>query len=213
MAAEPNQGNQTAAPAPDKGRKKRFGRKGPAGGKGPIPGQPVKTPRMTGWVVAAVLVFLLAGALSLNLVPGMEQLMGKMAGPEPEESPVVTELTTGSASAFQGAPRVGNTATDEFAGNAAPPGAAETPAGDEPTAKNDSTAPATGTADSARVRQVAELYDAMPPVKAGPLLAAMEPEEAAAVLRLMKREQAAASLAHMEPEDAAQLVDLMMTNP
>lgn len=148
-------------------------------------------PRLWGWVAGAAAIFLAGGAISLNLIPGLDGLFGgKAEEPESEPRVIVAQpvwQTAATVSSFTGAaPPAGNGAGEVSLQSSVP---------------------------APEVQQVADLYEAMPPAKAAPLLAAMEPKQAAAVLQAMQREMAAAALAEMDEAKAAELVDLMMNPP
>lgn len=60
------------------------------------------------------------------------------------------------------------------------------------------------------LRQVTDLYAAMPPFKAGPLLASLDSAQAVELLRRLDQDQAAAILAYMDKQAAARLTAELM---
>jgi len=195
VAAEPAEGKQKTIPfrAPEKAsRRLAFWRRRPKEKAEPQEEElHLPQPSMTGWIIAAVLILLVSGAYALGLIPDWKTLLYG-----PAEEPLLPDEIGAALGSWL--PPEETAPTGEGSGVSAETGA-------EPSGE-------TRGPDGEAIRTVAELYNAMPPAKAGPLLAAMEPEQAVAVLRMMRREQAAAVLAQMEPNDAAELIRLLMVS-
>lgn len=147
----------------------------------------IRKPRLWGWVVAALVLLLGSAALSMNLIPGLEGLLGGL-GQKTQGVPEAADAddywqTTTVASSFTGA---------------------QPPAGDAGTNN-------TGVKKQDSIQRVAELYAAMPPNKAASLLETMLSDEAVAVLQAMQPETAAAVLAQMDTTRASELIRMMMS--
>lgn len=68
-------------------------------------------------------------------------------------------------------------------------------------------------ADTNTVKRVADMYGAMPPTKAAPLIQTLSQDEAVAILRLLDQDQAGAILAGMDPARGSQLTSQLLKPP
>jgi hypothetical protein len=164
-------------------------------------------PALGKWVLGAAVIFGIAAALQFNLIPGSDVILGATAlAHETTKPPVpvigLPDTATSDPIADQ---------QKQLAQREADLQAQEASVKERETQVADLLQDLSGQRTTADVvRRVADMYAAMPPFKAAPMLQTLDTETAVSILQLLDQDQAGAILAYMAPARGGELTTLLI---